>query len=33
MGALIVGFFVAVVWAYGCTEYLLVQLEVSRPPT
>jgi cytosine/uracil/thiamine/allantoin permease len=28
--ALIVGFFVAVVCAYGCTEYLLVQLDVRR---
>jgi hypothetical protein len=30
VGSLIVGFFVAVVCAYGCTEYLLVQLDVRR---
>jgi hypothetical protein len=30
IGWLIVGFFVAVVCAYGCTEYLLVQLDVRR---
>jgi hypothetical protein len=30
VGALVVGFFVAVVCAYGCTEYLLVQLDVRR---
>ncbi len=30
VGALIIGFFVAVVCAYSCTEYLLVQLDVRR---
>jgi hypothetical protein len=30
IGSLIIGFFVAVVCAYGCTEYLLVQLDVRR---
>jgi hypothetical protein len=30
IGALIIGFFVAVVCAYACTEYLLVQLDVRR---
>ena len=30
VGSLIVGFFAAVVCAYGCTEYLLVQLDVRR---
>jgi hypothetical protein len=30
VGSLIVGFFVAVVCAYGCTEYLLVRLDVRR---
>jgi hypothetical protein len=30
IGALIIGFFAAVVCAYGCTEYLLVQLDVRR---
>ena len=30
VGVLIVGFFVAVVCAYGCTEYLLAQLDVRR---
>jgi hypothetical protein len=30
VGLLIVGFFAAVVCAYGCTEYLLVQLDVRR---
>jgi hypothetical protein len=30
IGSLIVGFFVAVVCAYGCSEYLLVQLDVRR---
>ena len=30
VGALIAGFFAAVVCAYGCTEYLLVQLDVRR---
>jgi hypothetical protein len=30
VGWLIVGFFAAVVCAYGCTEYLLVQLDVWR---
>jgi len=30
VGALIIGFFAAVVCAYGCTEYLLVQLDVRR---
>jgi hypothetical protein len=30
VGSLIVGFFVAVVCAYGCSEYLLVQLDVRR---
>jgi hypothetical protein len=30
VGALIIGFFVAVVCAYACTEYLLVQLDVRR---
>jgi hypothetical protein len=30
VGSWIVGFFVAVVCAYGCTEYLLVQLDVRR---
>ena len=30
VGWLIVGFFAAVVCAYGCTEYLLVQLDVRR---
>ena len=29
-GSLIIGFFVAVVCAYGCTEYLMVQLDVRR---
>jgi hypothetical protein len=30
VGALVIGFFVAVVCAYACTEYLLVQLDVRR---
>jgi hypothetical protein len=30
VGALIIGFFAAVVCAYGCTEYLLAQLDVRR---
>jgi hypothetical protein len=30
VGALIIGFFAAVVCAYGCSEYLLVQLGVRR---
>jgi hypothetical protein len=30
VGVLIAGFFVAVVCAYGCSEYLLVQLDVRR---
>jgi hypothetical protein len=30
VGWLIVGFFLAVVCAYGCSEYLLVQLDVRR---
>ena len=30
VGSLTVGFFAAVVCAYGCTEYLLVQLDVRR---
>jgi hypothetical protein len=30
VGWLIVGFFAVVVCAYGCTEYLLVQLDVRR---
>jgi hypothetical protein len=30
VGSLIIGFFVAVVCAYACTEYLLVQLDVRR---
>ena len=30
VGSLILGFFAAVVCAYGCTEYLLVQLDVRR---
>lgn len=30
VGSLIVGFFVAVVCAYGCSEYLFVQLDVRR---
>jgi hypothetical protein len=30
VGPLIIGFFAAVVCAYGCTEYLLVQLDVRR---
>jgi hypothetical protein len=30
VGALVIGFFVAVVCAYGCTEYLLVRLDVRR---
>jgi hypothetical protein len=30
VGSLIVGFLVAVACAYGCTEYLLVQLDVRR---
>ena len=30
VGFLFVGFFVAVVCAYGCTEYLLVRLDVRR---
>jgi hypothetical protein len=30
VGTLIVGFFAAVVCAYGCTEYLLVQLDMRR---
>jgi hypothetical protein len=30
VGALIFGFFAAVVCAYGCTEYLMVQLDVRR---
>jgi hypothetical protein len=30
IGSLIIGFFAAVVCAYGCTEYLLVQLDVRR---
>ncbi len=30
VGSLIVGFFAAVVCAYGCSEYLLVQLDVRR---
>jgi hypothetical protein len=30
VGSLIVGFFAAVVCAYGCTEFLLVQLDVRR---
>jgi hypothetical protein len=30
VGVLIGGFFVAVVCAYGCSEYLLVQLDVRR---
>ena len=29
-GSFIIGFFVAVVCAYGCTEYLMVQLDVRR---
>ena len=30
VGLLIMGFFIAVVCAYGCTEYLLAQLDVRR---
>ena len=30
VGSLIIGFFVAVVCAYACTEFLLVQLDVRR---
>lgn len=30
VGVLIFGFFAAVVCAYGCTEYLVVQLDVRR---
>jgi hypothetical protein len=30
VGALIIGFLAAVVCAYGCTEYLLVQLDLRR---
>lgn len=30
VGSLILGFFVAVVCAYGCSEYLLAQLDVRR---
>ena len=30
VGSLIIGFFAAVVCAYGCTEYLLAQLDVRR---
>jgi hypothetical protein len=30
VGSLIVGFFAAVVCAYGCTEYLLGQLDMRR---
>jgi hypothetical protein len=30
VGALIIGFLAAVVCAYGCTEYLLVQLDIRR---
>lgn len=30
VGLLIAGFFAAVVCAYGCSEYLLVQLDVRR---
>jgi hypothetical protein len=30
VGALLFGFFAAVVCAYGCTEYLIVRLDVRR---
>jgi hypothetical protein len=30
VGVLIAGFFIAVVCAYGCSEFLLVQLDVRR---